>query len=287
MKTDLLSDSGWAEAVTGCSHVLHVASPFPATTPRDPDALIRPAREGTLRVLQAAVAEGVRRVVVTSSVAAIAYGHAADRYRPGAPPLTASDWTDVDGPHVSAYAKSKTLAERAARDFIAREGGGTELVTVNPSGIFGPTLGRDLGTSLIIIERLLKGSLPGLPRIGFQVVDVRDTADLHLLAMTAPEAAGGRYAATGEFVWFTELARILRERAPDIARKVPTRRLPDWLLRAVAVVDPQARAITGELGRTRRVSADDARSLGWAPRSVEETRADSARSLVVRGAVIA
>jgi nucleoside-diphosphate-sugar epimerase len=188
VRADLMSDAGWAEAAAGCDYVLHVASPFPATAPSDPEELIRPAREGTLRVLRAAVAAGVRRVVVTSSVAAIAYGHGAERYTASATPMTEADWTNIDGPHVSAYAKSKTLAERAAREFIAREGGATELVTVNPSGIFGPTLGRDIGTSLIIVERLLKGSMPGLPRLGFQVVDVRDTADLHVTVMTAEGA---------------------------------------------------------------------------------------------------
>ena len=285
VRTDLLSDEGWSEAVAGCSYVLHVASPFPAATPSDPDELIRPAREGTLRVLRAAVAAGVRRVVVTSSVAAIAYGHGRERYRADASPMTEADWTDVDGPHVTPYAKSKTLAERAARDFIAHEGGATELVTVNPSGVFGPTLGRDIGTSLIIVERLLKGAMPGLPHIDFQAVDVRDAADLHLRVMTNPEAAGGRYVAAGDFIGFEDFARILREEVPELARKVPTRRLPDWLLQVVALVDPQARAIRGELGRTRRVSSQSARALGWNPRPVRETLADSARSLVALGIV--
>jgi nucleoside-diphosphate-sugar epimerase len=285
VRADLLCDAGWAEAVAECRYVLHVASPFPAVMPSDPDELIRPAREGTLRVLHAAVAAGVQRVVVTSSIAAIAYGHPLERYRPDAPPMAESDWTDVDGPHVTAYAKSKTLAEHAAREFMTREGGATELVTVNPSGIFGPTLGHDLGTSLIIVRRLLRGAIPGLPRIGFQVVDVRDTADLHLRVMRAPQAAGGRYIAAGEFVWFEDFARILREEVPELAGKVPTRRLPDWLLQAVALVDPQARSVLGELGRTRRVSSQSAQALGWSQRPIREALADSARSLVALGVV--
>lgn len=284
-QADLTADAGWDEAVAGCDYVLHVASPFPARAPKDPDELIRPAREGTLRVLQAAVAARVRRVVVTSSIAAIAYGHGPERYRPDSEPMTQADWTEVDGPDVTAYAKSKTLAEHAARDFMALHGGETELVTVNPSGVFGPALGRDIGTSLIIVERLLKGALPGLPRIGFQVVDVRDTADLHLRVMTEPKAAGGRYVAAGDFVWFEDFARILRETVPDLASRVPTRRAPDWLLRAAALVDPQARMARGELGRTRRVSARSALALGWSPRPLRETLADSARSLVALGVV--
>ena len=283
---DLTADGGWAEAAAGCTYVLHVASPFPATQPRDADELIRPAREGTLRVLRAAKAAGVRRVVVTSSVAAVGYGHAASRYRIDSPPMTAADWTEVGAPDVSAYAKSKTLAERAARDWIAQEGGGMEIATVNPAGIFGPTLGRDLGTSLIIVERLLKGALPGLPPIGLQVVDVRDTADLHLLAMTRPEAAGARLVATADWMWFADFARLLREALPAAeGRRVPTRRLPGWALRLVALVDPQARAVVPEIDRVRRVSNAESVALGWSPRPACETIRDSARSLIDLGVV--
>jgi dihydroflavonol-4-reductase len=278
---DLLADAGWAQAAAGCGHVLHVASPFPATVPRDADELIRPAREGTLRVLRAAAAAGARRVVVTSSVAAIAYGHAAARYRPGAAPMTEADWTEVGGPGVSAYARSKTLAERAARDWAAAEGRGTELVTVNPSGIFGPTLGRDIGASLVIVQRLLRGALPGLPRIGFQVVDVRDAADLHLLAMTRPGLAHARLVAAGDFLWFADFARTLREQLPaDEARRVPTRPLPGWVLRLVALADAQARSVVDEIDRVRVVDAGAARALGWSPRPAARTIADSARSLI-------
>jgi nucleoside-diphosphate-sugar epimerase len=280
VRADLLSDAGWAEAVAGCHYVLHVASPLPAAMPSDPDELIRPAREGTLSVLCAAVAAGVRRVVVTSSVAAMTYGHGPERYRPDSPPMTEGDWSNVDGPYITAYAKSKTLAERAARDFMQRHGGATELVTVHPSLIIGPTLGRDIGTSLIIVQRLLKGALPGLPRIGFQVVDVRDVADLHLRVMIDPDAAGRRYVAAGEFIWFAEFARILREVVPELSRKVPTRRVPDWFVHMFALVDPQARALRGELGRTRRVSSESSRALGWSPRPIRETFAETARSLM-------
>jgi dihydroflavonol-4-reductase len=224
-------------------------------------------------------------VVVTSSIAAIAYGHAAERYAATAAPMTAADWTEVDGPHVTAYAKSKTLAERAAREFMASEGGATELATVNPSGIFGPPLGRDIGTSMIIVQRLLKGDLPGLPRLGFQIVDVRDTADLHLMAMTVEGAAGGRFVAAGEFMWFADIARTLREEVPDIAGKVPTRQVPDWVLRIYSLIDAQARTIQGELGRYRRVDAAESRAMGWTPRPARQTLAENARALAAIGAI--
>lgn len=186
---DLLSDVNWSTAVAGCDYVMHVASPFPATMPANEDDLIVPAREGTLRVLRAARDAGVKRVVLTSSFVAVGYGQT---YR--TEPYTEADWTNVDG-DVAAYGKSKTLAERAAWDFIAREGGALELAVVNPVGIFGPALGKDLSTSIEIVKRMMDGALPGLPNLAFGIVDVRDLADLHLRAMVDPAASGERFLA--------------------------------------------------------------------------------------------
>ena len=282
---DLESDAGWAQAVAGCTYVLHVASPFPAFVPKDENDLIRPAREGALRVLRAAVAAGVKRVVLTSSVAAVSYGHPRARYTSGQP-LTETDWSDPQSKDAAPYIRSKTLAERAARDFMAKEGGATELVTVNPSGIFGPMLGKDVGTSLVIVQRLLKGALPGLPRIGFQIVDVRDVADLHVTTMTSPLTAGDRFIAAGEFLWFADVAQVLKDGLPPPqGDKVPTRRLPDVVLRLVALFDGQARAILTELGRRRVTSSAKAQGLGWRPRPARETLLDSARSLIAAGEV--
>ncbi|HEY5179964.1 MAG TPA: aldehyde reductase, partial [Dermatophilaceae bacterium] len=256
---DLTSDAGWPEAVAGVDYVLHVASPFPVGVPKDPDELIVPARDGVLRVLRAATDSGVKRVVQTSSFAAIGYGHV-----PQARPFTEDDWTDLSGADpVAAYPTSKTLAERAAWDFVA-EHPEVELATVNPVGIFGPALGGDTGTSLEIVKRLL-GGLPGVPDLSFGVVDVRDVADLHVLAMTRPEAAGERFLATsGDFMSMLEMARILRTGIGDRARKVPTRVLPNALIRLAGRFDSGMAQLATELGQLKNASGKKAeRVLGW------------------------
>jgi nucleoside-diphosphate-sugar epimerase len=277
---DLESDAGWAEAVAGCDYVLHVASPFPASAPRDENELIVPAREGALRVLRAARDAGVKRVVLTSSFAAIGYG-AEGRTAP----FTEEDWTKPDGPGVQPYGKSKTLAERAAWDFIAREGGGLELAVINPVGVFGPALAPDYSTSVLIIRRLMDGSVPGCPRLYFGAVDVRDVADLHIRAMTDPAAKGERFlAVAGDFMSMIEMARVLKAELGEAARKVPTRELADWLVRLVAIFDPQIRQILPELGKRKNAVNEKARRLlGWAPRSNEEAIVATAQSLVDLG----
>ncbi len=216
---DLENDEGWSESVAGCEYVLHVASPLPPTVPKNEDELIVPAREGTLRVLRASRDEGVKRVVLTSSFAAIGYGHPEQQA-----PFDETSWTDPNGSDVLPYVKSKTLAERAAWDFIAREGGGLELSTVNPVGVFGPVMGPDYSASILIVQRLMDGAIPGCPRLQFGVVDVRDVADLHLRAMTHPAAKGERFlAVAGDFLSFLEIARVLKARMGAAARRVPTR----------------------------------------------------------------
>ena len=277
---DLTADAGWAEAAAGCDFVLHVASPFPLGVPSHEDDLIVPAREGALRVLRASRDAGVRRVVQTSSFAAIGYGHP-----PMARPFTEHDWTQVDGPGLTAYAKSKTLAERAAWDFMAHEGGAMELAVVNPVGVFGPVLGADFSTSIELVKRMMEGALPALPRITFGVVDVRDVADLHLKAMTAPEAAGERFlAVTGDFLSLREMALLLKKGMGDAARRVPVRELPDWLLRLVALVDKSAGQIVPELGKRKNATNEKARRvLGWTPRSAEEAVVSTADSLLRLG----
>ena len=276
---DLREDAGWEEAVAGCDFVLHVASPFPPVQPKDPDELIVPAREGTLRVLRAALAAGVERVVVTSSVAAIS-GAA----RPGGGPLTEADWTDPDKPGLSPYVRSKAIAERAAWDLVREAGAEERLAVVNPGAIVGPVLSEDRSYSLQAIERLL-GGMPGVPRIGFSFVDVRDVADLHLRAMTAAEAGGERFVAAGPFLWMAEVAAILRERLGEAAAKVPKRQLPDLMVRAAGIFDPGIRSIRNQLGLRIEYSDEKARTrLGWAPRPAEESFVDCARSLTAAGA---
>ena len=277
---DLKADAGWAEAADGCDYVLHVASPFPSAIPKDENELIVPARDGALRVLRASRDAGVKRVVLTSSFAAIGYG-----FKGRTAMFTEEDWTNLNDPSVQPYQKSKTIAEREAWDFIAREGGGLEMAVVNPVGIFGPVLGPDYSTSILIVKRLMDGSIPGCPDLWFGAVDVRDVADLHLKAMTDPAARGERFLATGgDFVSVRQIAQILKENLGDAARKVPIRPLPNWLLRFVALFDPQVRAVLPELGKHKNSSNEKARRLlGWSPRSPKDAALATARSLLELG----
>ncbi len=279
---DLEQDAGWTEAAAGCDYVLHVASPFPAGVPRHEDELIVPAREGALRVLRAARDAGVRRVVLTSSFAAIGYGHA-----PRNTPFDETHWTNLDSMNLPPYVKSKTLAERAAWDFIAAEGRGLELAVVNPVGVFGPALGPDYSTSILLIQRLMDGAMPGCPQLYFGVVDVRDVVDLHIRAMTDPAANGERFlAVAGDNMSVIEIARLLRQRLGATARKVPTRELPNWLVRVVALFDPMAKQIVPELGKNKSASNDKARRmLDWVPRTNEEALIATAESLMQLGLV--
>jgi dihydroflavonol-4-reductase len=278
---DLMSDAGWDDAVAGCDYVLHVASPFPPAQPKDPDELIVPARDGTLRVLRAGLEAGVRRVVVTSSTAAIT--GAADTAGPG--PLTEEHWTDPDAPGRTPYVRSKAIAERAAWDLATSSDAVDRLTTVCPGAILGPVLGRHLSYSLEAVVRLLKGT-PGVPRLGFTFVDVRDVANLHVRAMTAPEAAGERFIGTGPFAWLAEIAAILRERLGPAAAKVPKRQVPNVAVRAMGLFDPSIRSIAGDLGRKVTFSAEKARGrLGWAPRPLADSVVDCAESLIEHGLV--
>ncbi|MER8629929.1 aldehyde reductase [Mesorhizobium opportunistum] len=277
---DLMIDAGWPQAVAGCDYVLHVASPFPPGVPKHEDDLIVPAREGALRVLRAARDAGVKRVVLTSSFAAIGYGKMPSDGRP----FTEESWTDPTG-KVSAYVKSKTLAERAAWDFIAAEGGGLELAVVNPVGIFGPVLGSDHSTSTEFVQRMMNGAMPGLPRLSFGVVDARDVADLHVRAMTDPAARGERFlAVSGDFMTVRDIAQTLKTRLGGAASRVSTRQLPDWLVRIVGLFNPEAAQLVTELGKVKNATGAKAvRMLGWAPRSREDALAAAGESLIRLG----
>jgi dihydroflavonol-4-reductase len=280
LAADLKHDDGWGQAAAGCNFVLHVASPFPPVQPKDPDELIVPAREGTLRVLRAAIEAGAGRVVLTSSVAAV--GGSVDA---SPAPLTEDAWTDPANPKLSPYVQSKTAAERAAWDFVEKAGQTERLAVVNPGAILGPLLSSDRSYSLEAIERLLKG-MPGVPRIGFSFVDVRDVADLQIRAMLAPEAGGERFIAVASFEWMREVATVLRERLGPAAAKVPSRGVPDLLVRTLAIFDPGIRSVVSQLGRKLEYSSEKAESqLGWAPRPLEETIVETAQSMVRQGVV--
>ena len=274
-RADLLADDGWAEACSGCGFVLHVASPF--FQARTEDELVRPAVEGVHRVLQAAREAGVGRVVFTSTCGAIYYGHPART-----DPFDESDWTVVEAPDVSPYVKSKTLAERAAWDFMAREGGALELAVVNPSGIFGPVLGPDYSSSLDMIKRLLDGSMSACPDLWFGVVDVRDVADLHIQVMKSPAANGKRFIATqGGAVSMRAIAKLLRRRLGERGSKIPRWPLPSSVIRLLASRNPEMRGLLPLLGKIRNASSEKAmRNFNWKPRSWEEAVLATAVSLI-------
>jgi len=272
---DLNRDEGWDAAASSCDYVLHVASPLGAGSANDADALLGPAREGTLRVLRAAARARVKRVVMTSSTAAAT---------PRAPGDRASDesvWTDPDDPNLTPYRRSKLLAERAAWDFAATRSAEPELTTILPTAIFGPVLSKANLGSVQVIGRLLEGRPPAIAHLGFCVVDVRDLADLHVRALTAPEAAGQRFIAAGDFLWMGEIAAVLRARLGARADRVPTRAMPDFLFRGLALAVPALRSLAPLLGRRQLFSAEKARrTLGFAPRPAEVTLVDCAESLL-------
>lgn len=277
-QADLLDDGGWDAAMDGIDHVLHVASPL-GDERADADALIVPAREGALRVLRAATRAGVRRVVMTSAANAAS----PTSYRSEG--VTDERLWTIDDPSLPAYRRSKTLAEKAAWDFMSSNPSTTELTTVLPGAVLGPVLtGDDVGTASIV-QRMLRGTMSGVPRIGLEVVDVRDLVDLHIRAMTSPDAAGERFLGTGPFAWMGDIARVLEDQLGDAAAKVSTRVLPDFAVRIASVFDPSLRAISVSLGRRNRHSTAKAeRMLGWVPRPAEETVVDCARSLIAHGA---
>jgi nucleoside-diphosphate-sugar epimerase len=277
---NLTEDAGWDAAAEGCDYVLHVASPLGVAEPKDPNELIVPARDGAKRAVGAAIKAGVKRVVMTSSVAATAKGGAGDNVS------DETDWTDLNDPKLSAYGQSKTIAERAAWDLIAASGGATTLAVVNPALVLGPVLSGDYSESVQVVERLMSGRVPGLPRLGFNIVDVRDVADLHFRAMTDPQAAGQRFIAAGQFAWIADLAALLKANLGAEAAKVPTRKVPDFVLRIAGLFDKELASVTGGLGRKHDYTTAKAQNLlGWKPRPMQDTVLDCARSLVANGLV--
>ncbi|MEV6305349.1 aldehyde reductase [Actinoplanes sp. NPDC051861] len=270
VRADLTADDGWAEAVADRDYVLHVASPVRPGPVADENDLIVPAREGTLRVLRAARDAGVKRVVLTSAFHAVGWGHPRTGHT-----FTEDDWTVLDGPGVDAYGRSKTLAERAAWDLL--DGSATELTTILPVAVMGPLTGDSVSGANHVVQRLLTGQMPGLLNLWFPIVDVRDVAAAHLLAMTGPEAAGQRFlAAGGPAMSMSEIAAVLRDNLGDAAAKVPANVIPDSL-----VTPPLP-----DLGLVRKVSGEKARRvLGWQARPAGEAILAAASSLIDRGLV--
>jgi nucleoside-diphosphate-sugar epimerase len=276
---DLSSDAGWADAVRDCRFVHHIASPIPSELPRHEDDLIVPAREGALRVLRAASEAGVQRVVMTSSLAAVVYGHDRD----GSRTFDERDWSIVDG--LNPYEKSKTLAERAAWDFANQRG--LDFATINPGLILGPLLTSDSPpTSSEAVRKFMAKELPGVPNLGYATVDVRDVAAAHVAAMTAPGAGGERFCCAGAHTWMAEIVEILNRNFADRGYKIPTRKLPNFVIRATSLFDKTTRLVVQELGKRQDIDSTKIRDrLGWKPRGLEETVVDTGESLIAHGLV--
>ncbi|WP_369027230.1 NAD-dependent epimerase/dehydratase family protein [Qipengyuania sp. RANM35] len=280
-QADLMSDEGWAEAVKGCNAVAHVASPFPIGVPKDKDELVVPAREGTLRALRFANSVGIKRFVQTSSAAAIAYGHPAKDH------FDHTDWTNLDA-GVPPYIESKTVAERAARDWVAANAPDIVFCSVNPVAVFGPVYDDDVSTSIQIVKKVIDGSIPLIPNMGICVTDVRDVAEAHVRAIEAPaeQVAGERFPTSEKFMWIREMADTVRQRTPEYAKKVPSRPMPDFMVKLLAPFMPEMKQIKGELGNVRDVSGKHTEEvLGFKFISAEQTIEDTVRSLVAKGLV--
>ncbi|MCB1692967.1 MAG: aldehyde reductase [Pseudomonadales bacterium] len=272
---DLMDADSWREAVTGCDGVYHVASPVPVIQPKNPDEVIVPAREGTLNLLGAAREAGIQRVVLTSSTASVF----SNSRESGV--FTGSDWTDLTKKDLSPYIRSKTVAERAAWDFV--EGGGPELAVVNPGLVMGPALESDYGSSLEVLVKLLRGDFPFLPRLGFECVDVRDVASLHRLALETPEAVGQRFLCANGFWWLKDIAQALKADFP--AFRISSREMPDFLVRVASLFIKEIEQFADDVGRVKKVDNAPARSIGWQPRDIEVAIRDGAQSLIDLGIV--
>lgn len=276
-KADLLDDEGWDEAMQGCSYVQHVASPFPLDNPQDPQEVIRPAREGALRALRAATRAGVKRVVLTSSVVSVtlpwpeaALGHV----------FTEQDWSNPERPDVTPYVVSKTLAERAAWDFVKSEKNAPELAVVNPAFVLGPAADSDISTSHAVLRLMAEGKYFAAPKVGFPISDVRDVAITHALAMTNPKAAGERFLTANGFLRLYEIGQILARELPDLKSKVPKFEVTDFTVRIVALFDKRLKPVLADLGHPRFVSNAKAHTvLEQSFRSAQEAAKSAAASL--------
>jgi len=281
-EADLTHDAHWAEVLRGATYAIHVASPTPNRVFKDENEMIQPAVEGVLRVLKAARDAGVKRVVLTSAYGAVFAGH---HHR--TTPYTEADWSDVTVKKVHAYQKSKTLAERAAWQFIREHGNGLELAAVNPVGVMGPVLSSDYSHSNVQVRQLLEGQIKAVPHVDSGYVDVRDVASLHILAMTAPQAAGERFlATTGETLSMLDVATILREAFPQFAAKLPTKTIPNVVIKAAALVKPELKMIASIVGEYAGTSNEKAvRMLDWHPRSAKTAIVATAQSMLDLGII--
>ncbi len=279
VSADLTQDEGWIEAMEGVTYLLHLASPILTVLPKDPNDLIVPARQGALRVLRAAKSAGVKRVVMTSSFAAIGYGWG--KKRP--PVLDERHWSNPDNiKDNTAYTRSKTIAEKAAWDYVQGEGAGLELVTISPVAVLGPAMSGDISASLELVTQPMQNKVPAYPKMTYGIVDVRNVAQAHVIAMEKPEAAGERFIVGGEILSFAEIGDLLREAFPN--RKLPKGELPNWLVKLLTLVNPPLKQIVPELGKRRTYSNEKSRQvLGLEYIPAQEAVLASANSLINLG----
>ncbi|MFT4031599.1 MAG: aldehyde reductase [Siphonobacter sp.] len=281
IEADLMKDDNWDEAVKNCTYVLHVASPIFLSIPKDENEMIRPAVDGALRVLKAARNAGVKRVVMTSNFGAVGYSHKNPNTI-----ITENEWTDPNEKGLSIYNKSKVLAEKAAWNFIKNEGGNLEFATINPTAIFGPALGKDLSSGFELLKNLLDGKMKAVPNLYMNIIDVRDVADLHIRAMTNPNANGQRFLAlAGGKMSLPEIAVLLKEKMPEISQKVSTKKVPDWVIKVGGLFSPKLKNVASMMKTSRNVSNEKAkRILGWQPIATnEEAVMESVKSMIKFG----
>lgn len=279
VSADLTRDDGWIEAMEGVTYLLHLASPILTVLPKDPNDLIVPARQGALRVLRAAKAAGVKRAVMTSSFAAIGYGWGDQR----PPVLDESHWSNPDNiKDNTAYTRSKTIAEKAAWDYVQGEGAGLELATISPVAVLGPAMSGDISASLELVTQPMQNKVPAFPKMSYGIVDVRNVAQAHVAAMEKPEAAGERFIVGDEILSFAEIGDLLREAYPN--RKLPKGELPNWLVKLLTLVNPPLKQIVPELGKRRTYSNEKSRKvLGLDYIPAREAVLASANSLIDLG----
>jgi len=279
---DLTSDANWEDTMTGATYVIHVASPTPKLNFKNPDEMIRPAVDGVVRVLTAARDNGVKRVVLTSAYGAVFAGH-----KNRTTPYTEKDWSNLDDKKIQPYQRSKTMSEMAAWDFIKNEGQGLELAAVNPVAVMGPVLSAKYSHSNTQVQQLLEGKIKALPNVDSGYVDVRDVASLHILAMTSEKANGERFlATTGETLSMMDLANILKEAFPKYADKMPTKTIPNAIVKAAALKDPQLRMVASIVGKYAGTSNEKAKTLlDWKPRSARTAIIATAQSMLDLGIV--
>lgn len=282
VEANLNDQNAWKNLTQGMDYIQHIASPFPRELPKNEDDLILPAKNGTLNILKAASVNGVKRVVITSSIAAIVYGKSKN-HRNGV--FDETHWTDANNKKDNTpYFRSKTIAEKAAWDFIKSDNSGLELTTVCPGAMLGPILEKDFGTSASIVIKAMDGSMPALADIGFDVVDVRSIADLLILAMESPKAPNQRYIGTTGFMKFKEVAQVLKKEYPK--RKIPSLMLPNFVVRLFSNIDKSLKPVLVDLGVERKTANSKARKeLDWNPLSNNEAILACAKSVIEMGII--